>query len=156
MSTNTTSTSDRSEVGMQRSSPGQEGAREVESVSPFSVVLPDPAVIARLANEFFAALPGAAETPGASVPGSPNDADLRLPSGSAPRTAVPDYQREIFSSPAVPSPGAISGLSQMPMAGLNEADFQAIAASLADVMALVPPVPTSAFSPAVLSPSSSS
>jgi cysteine desulfurase / selenocysteine lyase len=157
MSTNTTSTSDRSKVGMQRSSPGQEGAREVESVSPFSVVLPDAAVIARLANEFFAALPGAAETPGASAPGSPNEADLRLPSGSAPRTAVPDYQREIFSSPAVPSPGAVSGLSQMPMAALNEADFQAIAASLADVMALVPPVPTPAFSPAVQShPSSSS
>ena len=58
MSINTTSTSDRLQAASLTSSPAQEeGAQKIESVSPFAVALPDPAVIARLANEFFAARP---------------------------------------------------------------------------------------------------
>src|SRR5580658_1870595 len=101
MSINTTSTSDRLQAASLTSSPAQEeGAQKVESVSPFAVSLPDPAVIARLANEFFAALPGAAEPAGANLPAvSPNEVDLHqaglsVPSGSVPRTFVPDYPRE--------------------------------------------------------------
>src|SRR5450432_1570609 len=103
MSTNTTSTSDRFEAdSLPSSSAHKEGAPNVEGVSPFAAAIPDPAVIARLANEFFAAMPGASAPLDERVsPTSPNEVDLRVPSGSA-RTAVPDYQREMFSSPAVP------------------------------------------------------
>jgi cysteine desulfurase/selenocysteine lyase len=158
MSTNTTSTSDPFEVDSEASAPAREGAPKVGSVSPFAAALPDPAVIARLANEFFAALPGAAAPTGASLPASPDQVDLRLPSGSAP-PAVPDYPREMFSFPAAPNPGTVPGLPQMsstvPTGAQNEADFQAIAASLAGVMALVPQLPTPASPSATPSPSSS-
>jgi cysteine desulfurase/selenocysteine lyase len=162
MSTNTTSTSDRLDAdSLTSSSAHKEGAQNVESVSPFAAALPDPAVIARLANEFFAALPGAAELPGASVPSaSPNEVDLRVPSGPIPRTSVPDYPREMFSFPGVPNSGSVPGLPQMssspPTGAMGEADFRAIADSLAGVMALVPQFPTPTFPSAVPSPSSSS
>jgi len=160
MSTNTTSTSDHLEADSLASSPAQEeGAQKIESASPFVAAFPDPTLIARLANEFFAALPGAAEPVGASGPAtSPNEVDLRMPPGSVPQASVPDYQRETFSFPAVPNPGSVPGLPQMPstvpVTALNEADFQAIAASLAGVVALVPQLPTSPFPPATPSPSS--
>ena len=161
MSINTTSTSDRLQAASLTSSPAQEeGAQKIESVSPFAVALPDPAVIERLANEFFAARPGTAEAPGASVPAaSPNGVDLRVPSGSAARTAVPDYQREMFSFPGVPNSGSVPGLAEMPSkvptGALNEADFKAIAVSLAGAVALVPQVPIPASPSAIPSPSSS-
>jgi len=174
MSTNTTSTSDRlggrfddrSEADSLTSSPAQkDGVQKVESASPFAAALPDPVVLARLANEFFAALPGAAAALGATAPAaSPNEVDLRLPSGSTPRISAPDYPREMFSFPAAPNAGSApgldhSGLPQMPWTvpteALNEADFRAIAASLAGVMALVPQVPTPASPPATPGPSSS-
>src|SRR5271165_2526472 len=157
MSTNTTSTSDRFEAGSLTSSLAkEEDVGKVESASPLVATLPNVATIARLANEFFAALPGA------SVPvASPNEVDLRVPSVSLSRTSVPDYSREMFSFPGVPNSGvpnsgvpnsgvpnssSVPGLPQMPpnvpTGALNEADFQAIAASLAGVMALVPQVPT--------------
>src|ERR1035438_6636330 len=160
MSTNTTSTSDRLEAdSLTSSSAHKEGTQNVESVSPFAAALPDPAVIARLANEFFAALPGAAEPPGASVPSaSPNEVDLRVPSGPIPRTSVPDYPREMFSFPGVPNSGSVPGLPQMssspPTGAMGEADFRAIADSLAGVMALVPRFPAAA--PASEMPGSSS
>jgi hypothetical protein len=120
MSTNTTSTSDRVEADSLTAPPApEEGAQKVESASPLVAALPDPAVLARLANEFFAALPGATDPLGASMPAaSPHEVDLRAPSASAPSTAVPDYQRETFSFPAVPDPGSVQrnapGLPQMP------------------------------------------
>jgi cysteine desulfurase/selenocysteine lyase len=165
MSINTTSTSDRFEVDSLTSSPTLEEGVQKVSGSPFAAALPDPAVLARLANEFFAALPGAAQGLGASVPAaSPNEVDLhqddlRPPSGSVPRTAVPDYPREMFSVPAVPNAGSVPGLPvsgrpkvpSSPTAALNEADFRAIVASLAGATALVPQFPT----PAIPSASSS-
>jgi cysteine desulfurase / selenocysteine lyase len=158
MSTNTTSTSDRleDEGDSLTSSPAQEeGAQRFVNVSPLVAALPDPAVIARLANEFFAALPGAAEPLSASAPAaSPTEVDLRLPAGSAARTAVPDYQREMFSFLAVPNPGSVPGIPQTPPIDmLNEADFRAIAASLAGVVAFVPQFPTPASPSAIPSPS---
>jgi cysteine desulfurase/selenocysteine lyase len=161
MSTNTTSTSDRFGVDSQTTSPAQENEGEQKvSASPFGAMLPDPAVIARLANEFFAALPGAAEPSGASVPAaSPNEVGLRVPAGSAPKAAVPDYQREVFSFPAAPNPGTLPAIpvipSTAPIDALNDADFQAIVASLTGVTSLVPQLPTPASPPAT-SPSLSS
>src|SRR5271156_2532529 len=115
MSTNTTSTSDREGADSLTSSPAREERAQMASVSPFGATFPDPAAIARLANEFFAALPGAAEPPDASVPAaSPNEVDLPVPSESAARITVPDYQRDIFSFPAVPNSGSVPGLPQMP------------------------------------------
>ncbi|MGA1986389.1 MAG: hypothetical protein ABSG72_08965 [Candidatus Sulfotelmatobacter sp.] len=115
MSTNTTSTSDRIEADSLTSSPAQEEGAQRVSGSPLVATLPDPAVIARIANEFFATLPGASAPPGASVEAaSPNGVDLRAPSGSAARTAVPDYPREMFSFPALPNSGSVPGLPQVP------------------------------------------
>jgi cysteine desulfurase/selenocysteine lyase len=159
MSTNTTSTSDRLEADSLTSSPAQkEGMQKV--ASPFTAALPDPTVISRLANEFFAALPGAAESPGGNVPAaSPNEVDLPVPSGSIPRTSIPDYPREMFSFPGVPNSGAGLELPQapstVPIPAMNEADFQAIAASLAGVLAFVPQVPSLASPSAIPVPSSS-
>jgi cysteine desulfurase/selenocysteine lyase len=161
MSTNTTSTSDGYEADSLTSSPGQkEGVPKGEGVSPLVATLPDPAVIARLANEFFAALPGATGPVGASAPvASPDAVDLRVALGSVPLTSVPDFPREMFSFPGAPSSGSVSGLPEMPspvpMDALNEGDFRAIAASLTGVLALVPQVPTPASAAAIPSPSSS-
>ena len=161
MSTNTTSTSDRLAADSLTSSPAQEneGAQKVESESPFAAGIHDPALIARLANEFFTALPGA-QPPVASVPAaSANEVDLHVPPGSAAPTAVPDYQREVFSFPVAPISGSVPGFPQMPsnlpIGALNEDDFRVIAASLGGILALVPQVPTPAPSPAIPSPSPS-
>jgi len=100
--------------------------------------VPDPAVLARLANEFFAALPGA---------------------------AAPDYPREMLSVPAAPSPRAVAvpgvpGVPQLPSSVpsgvLNEADFRAIAASLAGAMPLAPQGSAAAAPPTAMPSSSSS
>src|SRR6202020_1633151 len=158
MSTNTTSTSDRIATDSPTSSSVQEeGAQKYEGVSPFAGV-PDAAAIARLANEFFAALP-LAPSPAAAVSGaSPNEVDLRTVAGGAPRANVPDYPREMFSFPATPNPPAVAGLTQPPSSPpsgvLNEADFRAIAASLAGATRLVPQVSAAAPQPATaVSPS---
>ncbi len=158
MSTNTTSTSDRFEADSLTPSTAREEGVQKGSPSPFVAALPDPAVIARLANEFFAALPGAAESPSASVPtASPNEVDLRLPSASLPRTAIPDYPREMFSFPASPNPRSAPGPPDLrlspPADSLNEADFQPIAGSLGNVTAFVPQYPEAA--PPLAEPSSS-
>jgi cysteine desulfurase/selenocysteine lyase len=158
MLTNTTSTSDRAADSL-TSSPAQEGVQKV-SESPFVAVFPDTAVLQRLANEFFAALPGARELVGASVSAvSPNEVDQRPVSGAMPQTAVPDYPREMFSYPGVPNSGFVPGLPEMPstvpIGALNEADFRAIAASLADIVALVPQDPTPASAAAIPGPPSS-
>jgi cysteine desulfurase/selenocysteine lyase len=162
MSTNTTSTSDRLEADSLTSSSAQkQGAQNAERVSPFAAALPDLAVIARLANNFFAAMPGASAPLDARVsPASPNEADPRFVSGAVPRTAVPDYPREILSSPAVPNSGSVPGFPQMsstpPTGAIGEANFRAIAASLAGVTALVPQFPAAAPAPTITSSPSSS
>jgi cysteine desulfurase / selenocysteine lyase len=160
MSTNTTSTSDRVGADSLTSSLAQEeGAQKVESASPFAAGLPDPAALARLANEFFAALPGAGVAAVSSNEVDLHQDDLRVPSGSPAQTAVPDYQREMFPFPVVPNLGSIPVVPQLPSTAttgaLTEADFRAIAASLAGVVGLVPQVPTPAFSSATLNPASS-
>src|ERR1700693_4323640 len=83
MSTNDPSTSDRSP---ERVDPADQGSTALadDHGSAAMFALPDPAVIARLANEFFAALPVNAAVPdnvGASVP-------ARTPTGSAPAVSA--------------------------------------------------------------------
>ena len=96
MSINITSTSDRLATDSQTSSSAQEeGKQKYAGMSAPMAALPDPAVIAKLANEFFAALPGAPATPSVSSV-SPNEVDLRAVPGAAPRVAAPDYPREMF------------------------------------------------------------
>ena len=142
MSINITSTSDRLATDSQTSSSAQEEGKQKYAGMPAPMAaLPDPAVIAKLANEFFAALPGAPATPSVSSV-SPNEVDLRAVPGAAPRVAAPDYPREMFSFPAAPDPRSVPGGPQLPSSpptgALNEADFRAIAASLAGATSLVP------------------
>jgi hypothetical protein len=109
--------------------------------------VPDPAVIAKLANEFFAALPGAACAceRGVSSLSPPGAGAIPTPRRERPS---PDYPRETFSSPA-PNPLRSSGTVSHRSA-LNEADFRAIAASLAGELPLAPQVTTAAPPAAIL------
>ena len=156
MSINTTSTSDRIATDTPTSSSAQEeGAQKYQGVSAAMAALPDPAVIARLANEFFAALPTAMAPPNLGLsPASPNEA-VTLPA-AAPPAAVPDFPREMFSLPAVPNAGPVPGVPQPPLSpptgALTEADFRAIVASLSGATPLVPQV--SAAAPAIRDSSS--
>jgi cysteine desulfurase/selenocysteine lyase len=181
MSTNITSTSDRVATDSPTSpsssssalSSAQEDARKYDGVSGAMAAVPDPAVIARLANDFFAALPGAGmpadsavrdapmpfeSMPFASTPVEPTPAiDLRavpgtLP-GAVPLTAASDHPREMFSIPALPDARSIPGGPQLPSSPpsgpLNEADFRAIAASLAGALPLAPQVSAAATPSAI-------
>jgi cysteine desulfurase/selenocysteine lyase len=142
MSTNTTSTNERiaADTLTVEGTPGRaQDAQKYQDLSAAFASLPDPAEIARLANEFFAALP--AQSPSAFSP--PGEVDLgAIPASAPPPGEVPDLPREVLSFPAVPSvpsvPGAPGLPSSPPFAPLNEADFHAIAASLAGATALVP------------------
>jgi cysteine desulfurase/selenocysteine lyase len=162
MSINITSTSDRIATDLPTSfSTQEEGTQRYEGMSAAMAALADPAVIAKLANEFFAALPGAAAPRDAGVSSaSPKEVDLRAIPGAAPRAAAPDYPREVFSFPAAPNPRSVPGVPQPPSSpptgALNEADFRAIAASLAGATALVPHVSAAAPPPSVPSSSPSS
>jgi len=111
------------------------GTQGFEGISALMSAMPDPAAIARLANEFFAALPGGASPANTASP-STNDAGS-IP--SAPPAAVPDFPRAMSSFPAVPNAGAVSGAPQPSTGPLTEADFRAIAASLSGATALVSP-----------------
>src|SRR3984957_9643641 len=112
MSTNITSTNDPVAVDAPGSAPVPNPAERTYE-NPFAAIgsLPDPSVIARLANEFFAALPrvplsenvspSPVSTPegGASVPGISDPATL------TPFTAEPVFSpsSNMFSFPAVPT-----------------------------------------------------
>jgi len=144
MSINITSTSDRLATDSPTSSSAvaqEEGTQKYPSASALVSAVPDPDVIAKLANEFFAALPGA--TLPASSASSP-DLNAANPSnvpGAIQGTAVPDLPREMSLLPAVPDPRPVVGIppaSPPPTSTLTEVDFRAIAASLAGTTALVP------------------
>jgi cysteine desulfurase/selenocysteine lyase len=161
MSTNTTSTSSRPGADALTTSSAQEygaDAKQYESASPFLTSVPDAAVIAKLANEFFAALPLAPRLPQEIAPEElPSGAIPAIP-GVAPQAVMPDYPREMFSFSGVPNVPTVPGLprppSAPPTAALNEADFRAIAASLAGETSLAPQITTGAPPPAI--PGSSS
>src|SRR5271166_61039 len=124
MSTNTTSTSDHLAIESPASSSSsalssaQESARKYGGLAGAVAAVPDPAIIARLANEFFAALPGAAAPAALSSAtdlGAPRldeidsgAVDIRAipgtpPGVGVPPAVVPDHPREMFSLPALPN-----------------------------------------------------
>ncbi len=173
MSINITSTSDRIATDSPTSSSTQEAAQEgsaqkYQDLPSLMSAVPDPAVIAKLANEFFAALPGAGPpaNAGLSSPAPSEAGEIRavaLPAvaGSLPDAppksvpnSVPDYPREMFSLPRVSNAGMPQPPSVSPASALNEADFRAIAASLAGALPLAPQV-TAATAPAAVPASSS-
>jgi cysteine desulfurase / selenocysteine lyase len=161
MSINTTNTSNRLGADSLTSSPAQEhqqDAQQYESASPFVTAVPDAAVIAKLANEFFAALP-LAPLPQETAPEElASGADLPAIPGVAPQAAMPGYPREMFSFSGVPNVPAVPSLPRPPLsppaAALNEADFRAIAASLAGATSFAPQITSGAPPPAI--PGSSS
>ena len=151
MSINITSTSDRIATDAAESSSTpvssqEEGTQRYHGVSGLMPSVPDsapdPAMLAKLANEFFAALPGGVSPENSTVqPAVPNS------SGTAPAISgatVPDHHstREMFSFSAVPNAGVPQPPSAWPTGALNEADFRAIAASLAGALPLAPQVTT--------------
>jgi cysteine desulfurase / selenocysteine lyase len=153
MSINITSTSDPlvTDGPTSSSTPAtaqEEGTQKYQGVSALMSAVPDPAVIAKLANEFFAALPGAPVPPNAPSSLSPPQAEA-IP--AAPGAAVPDYPRGMFSFPAAPN----APQPTSPASALSEADFRAIAASLAGELPLAPQV-TTAAPPAAIPLSTSS
>jgi cysteine desulfurase/selenocysteine lyase len=156
MSINITSTSDQ--LATDTPTPDaahKEGVEKYQGASALIAAVPDPAVIAKLANEFFAALPGSALP--ASVGTRPPSSNEAGANPSA-RGAVPDYPREMFSFPAVPKAEVLHEPAASPASALNEADFRAIAASLAGALPLAPQVTAAAptVAPTDSSPSSSS
>jgi cysteine desulfurase / selenocysteine lyase len=84
--------------------------------------LPDPAVLARLAGEFFAALPGVTAAGGVPVPSQPHPPGLSLPPGIA--------------GPSTPA--AIPVIGAVPGAGLAPTSPQAPANVAAQAPSLVP------------------
>ena len=168
MSTNTMNTaSDRVAAGEPRSVPADagsvpadEGAQKYDNPFAATASLPDPDVIARLANEFFAALPRSPvpldDTARTSNPTEINSVPLAAPNPlpnnpdagrASPTIAPPSFPpvNEMFAFPGVPgvaSPPSLPTPSSSPPSGqLTEADLRAIPASLAGAMAFVPGSP---------------
>ena len=93
MSINTTSTSEHKAAAL--AAPAKEADRaqdamEYEKLSTAFPLLPDPAVIAKLANDFFTALPGQPTTP-VSPPGAIDFGATRAT--SPPSGLIPDIPR---------------------------------------------------------------
>jgi cysteine desulfurase/selenocysteine lyase len=154
MSTNTMSTSDRAAAEL----PPDANAPP----NPFTGLasLPDPDAIARLANEFFAALPGSGVLPstaaGASLPdtGAATETAIAAPKSATgpyfdreratPFGAIPSFPsiRDAFSFPNVPGSAGPPDIPIPPISPqvgqLSEADLRAIPGSLAGSTALVP------------------
>jgi cysteine desulfurase / selenocysteine lyase len=159
MSTNTMNTaSDRVAAGVPTSVPADEGAQKYENPFAATASLPDPAVIARLVNEFFAALPRSPVPQGSTATTSPPteiDSGAVPPPAPSPSPNVLDAERaspttappsfppvnEMFAFPGVPGvaspPSFPTPPSSPPSGQLTEADLRAIPASLAGATALV-------------------
>ena len=131
MSLTTRNTSDRnpSAAGAPVPPPVGEPGQTGESLSALMASLPEPDVIARLANEFFAALPGHPSSP----EGAMSSAPLATPMGSLPAT------------PVVPPAAGF--------APLTEEELRALPATLAGATAIPP---QAAFNPPTSVPSGSS
>jgi cysteine desulfurase/selenocysteine lyase len=86
-------------------------------MTPTPPGLPDPAALARLANEFFAALPGMYAAGGVPVPANPQPAGLSLPPGATgpatPLSALPPGANLV---PHSPQTAANAGASAQPQA----------------------------------------
>jgi cysteine desulfurase / selenocysteine lyase len=165
MSTNTMNTpSDRVAADVPKSVPADEATQKYENPFAATASLPDLTVIARLANEFFAALPRGPAPPGsiattsspteiesdvAAAPVAPNlSPNVFDAERASPTTAPPSFPpvNEMFAFPGVPgviSPSSFpTPPSSPPSSQLSEADLRAIPASLAGAMSLVPGAPS--------------
>src|SRR3984957_18094323 len=150
MSINTTSTSDRAVAHASEAATASETPSYENLSSPAS--LPDVAMIAKLANEFFAALPGQAIPSGpSSVSGVPAGAGFpSAPGGVAYPAPMPDAPQKAFNTAGLSGSGNLptalaasgtSASSQSPTFGtLTEAYFRAIAAVLPAHFPLTPPI----------------
>src|ERR1700678_3241471 len=124
--------------------------------NPFAPMgsLTDPAVIARLANEFFAALPTSRVPLDAFAPPGPDtavDSDtavLDAKNASPIDAASFPPPNEMFAFPRGPGAQSPPGIPSSPPFGpLSETDLRAIVASLAGATALVPGAPVTVPSP---------
>jgi len=128
MSTNITSTSNGA---------GGNGSKSSAPKYPFGAIpLPDPAVIERLANEFFLVMPKDLADEG---------------SAAADTQDVESEEIPVYSFQEAPSMGAPPSASASPPSSppgpLTETDLRAIAASLGDATALAPGAPGAASAP---------
>ena len=154
MSTNDPGTTDRSP---ERTAPANQSSTALadDHGSAAMFALPDPSVIARLANEFFAALPASAATPenvGASAPARVTSGSAPMVPSFAPPSGVAALTPTIPSVPESPAaPGSLayfldrtSPLNASPtLPSLNEAfAFQAVPG--AQPMPGIPGMPASA------------
>ncbi len=143
MLTNTTSTSERLAADALTPASAADRAQDTQRYEKLFAgfpSLPDPAIIAKLANEFFAALPGQPTTP-VSPPG---EVDLGATHTTSPPSGpMPELPSEVvtFGRPQSLSSGPVApqSPSSLPFGPLNEADFRAIAASLAGAAGLLSP-----------------
>jgi cysteine desulfurase / selenocysteine lyase len=160
MSTNTTSTNNGHGNGA--SSP-KSGSRSVKSgggakTFPFATFpLPEPAVIERLANEFFLSVPRDVS----DVDHPPSEGDLSAydssdfdslnpSSDEIPVTMLTEESLPLKQSPTASSPGSMPVSTPPTQPGpLTETDLRAIAASLAGATAVVPGTPGTAPTPPV-------
>src|SRR6202167_1609462 len=127
MSTNITSTSNGARQNGSKSSAPIPASGENFPRYPFAAIpLPDPAVIERLANEFFLAMPKDLGD-GGSSPAPPAAESDEIPVFSFPEMPRAGPPPSIAASPPPSPPGP-----------LTETDLRAIAASLAGAMALAP------------------
>lgn len=138
MSTNTTNTNNGTSNGAVR--PKSNAAKSAAEPGggpqrhPFaSIPLPDPALLERLANEFFLVLPkDLANGNGNGLPDHPAEAE------------TDEIPTTMFSEPlplhetGMVEPGLSGSVSPTQPGPLTEKDLQAIAASLAETLALVP------------------
>jgi len=157
MSTNTTNTSNGSQNGASRpkaSAPSSAAVPgEGTKLYPFaSIPLPDPALLEKLANEFFLVMPrnlaDGDSGPAAAISEEPEE----IASEEIPTTMFtePLPLRDTTVTREAPTPSATP---EPPKPGpLTEADLRAIAASLGSVTALVPGSPSPAAATASPNP----
>jgi cysteine desulfurase / selenocysteine lyase len=148
MSTNTTSTSNGNGNGASRPKGKSAAAGEGTRRQPFaSIPLPEPEVLERLANEFFLVLPqNLADENGASQTAASEavEHDEEIPHVMFEENLPGHEMPRAEPSSAAGSPG----VSTRP-GPLTEADFRAIAASLAGYTAMAPGTPGTAPAPMV-------
>ena len=154
MSTNTTNTNNGASNGASRpKSDGPKSKKSGEGLKrqPFaSIPLPDPALLEKLANEFFLVLPRDLSNGSDAYDHAP-DSDSNSNFDEIPTTMFTGEEslplRESGGIEAGPATGAAP--SPTPLGPLTEADLRAIAASLAGETALVPGAPPTAPTPPI-------
>jgi cysteine desulfurase / selenocysteine lyase len=150
MSTNTTNTNNGTSNGASRpkSSAQKSAAVPGEGAQRFpfaSIPLPDPALLEKLANEFFLVLPKDLGNGNGTVASHPPE---ELDSDEIPTTMFSEELFPLQETSAVESaPGIPASPPSIQPGPLTEADLRAIASSLAGSTAFVPGMPGTASAP---------